>query len=120
MKKKNVINLIKYYIENNDASFRNEAYEIAKDFDKNGEYQVAEYIMALLSDVNTFVPQSYESGSDFFTKVEITNTALPLPVEIKNDIVGIVNAISKNIGVNKFLFEGAPRDWKNRNCKAYC
>ena len=36
MKKKNVLNLIKYYIENNDESFRNEAYEIAKDFLNGG------------------------------------------------------------------------------------
>lgn len=115
MKKKNIINLIKYYIENNDASFRNEAYEIAKDFDLNGDYQVAEYIIALLSDANTFVPQSYDSNSGFFTKIEVSHSPLPLPIEIKNDVVGIVNAISKNIGVNKFLFEGAPRNRKNRN-----
>lgn len=37
MKKKNVINLIKYYAENNDAAFRSEAYEIAKDFDASGD-----------------------------------------------------------------------------------
>ena len=117
MKKKNILNLIKYYIENNDEIFRNEAYEIAKDFDQNGDYQVAEYIIALLSDVNTFVPQSYESGSEFFTKIEVSNASLPLPVEIKNDIVGIVNAISKNIGVNKFLFEGAPGTGKTETVK---
>ena len=117
MKIKNVLNLIKYYTENNDESFRNEAYEIAKDFDQNGEYQVAEYIMALLSDVNTFVPQSYKSESNFFTRVEISNTSLPLPVDIKNDIVGIVNAISKDIGVNKFLFEGAPGTGKTETVK---
>ena len=29
MKKKSVINLIKYHVENNDAGFRSEAYEIA-------------------------------------------------------------------------------------------
>ena len=33
MKKKNVINLVKYYAEKNDAGFRTEAYEIARDFD---------------------------------------------------------------------------------------
>ena len=49
MKKKNVINLIKYYAENNDSGFRSEAYEIAKDFDQIGDYQLAEYIMALMS-----------------------------------------------------------------------
>ena len=117
MKKKNVLNLIKYYIENNEESFRNEAYEIAKDFDKNGDYQVAEYIMALLSDVNTFVPQTYESNSNFFTKLEPSKTSLPLPIEIKNDVIGIVNAISKNIGVNKFLFEGAPGTGKTETVK---
>lgn len=37
MKKKNIINLIKYYSENNDMGFKNEAYEIAKDFDLSGD-----------------------------------------------------------------------------------
>lgn len=56
MKKKSVINLIKYYSEENDVAFRSEAYEIAREFDKSGDSQLAEYIMALLSDANTFVP----------------------------------------------------------------
>ena len=85
MKKKSVINLIKYYIEKDDESFRNEAYEVAKDFDNAGDYQLAEYIMALLSDVNTFVPQLSEDNFNYFTKVEPSNSSLPLPVEIKND-----------------------------------
>ena len=46
MKKKNVLNLIKYYVEKNDVAFRNEAYEIAKYFDQVDNYQLAEYIMA--------------------------------------------------------------------------
>lgn len=117
MKKKNVLNLIKYYIENNDSSFRNEAYEIAKEFDQSGDYQLAEYIMALLSDVNTFVPQSYDENLSFFTRVEPSNSSLPLPIEIKDDILGIVNAISKDIGVNKFLFEGAPGTGKTETAK---
>lgn len=117
MKKKNVLNLIKYYVENNDSSFRNEAYEIAKDFDESGDCQLAEYIMALLSDVNTFVPQTYEHNFKFFTKMDSSSSSLPLPVEIKNDIVGIVNAINKAVGVNKFLFEGAPGTGKTETVK---
>ena len=50
MKKKSVINLIKYYAENNDSGFRSEAYEIAKDFDQIGDYQLAEYIKPLDKD----------------------------------------------------------------------
>ena len=40
MKKKNIISLIKYYVEKNDAGFRNEAYEIAREFDDSGDYQL--------------------------------------------------------------------------------
>ena len=50
MKKANIINLIKYYVDNNDIGFRNEAYKIAEEFDNDGDYQLSEYIMALLSD----------------------------------------------------------------------
>ena len=70
MKKKNIISLIKYYVEKNDAGFRNEAYEIAREFDASGDYQLSEYIMSLLSNVNTFVPQVSENVSSFFEKIE--------------------------------------------------
>ena len=93
MKKKNVINLIKYYAENNDSGFRSEAYEIAKDFDQIGDYQLAEYIMALMSNANTFVPQMNENESSMFEKVE------------------------KNAGINKFLFQGAPGTGKTEAVK---
>ena len=66
MKKKNILNLIKYYAENNDVGFRNEAYEIAKYFDKIGNYQLSEYIMALLSNANTFIPQLSENDLCYF------------------------------------------------------
>ena len=117
MKKKNILNLIKYYSEKNDSAFRTEAYEIAKDFDKNGDYQLAEYIMALLSNANTFVPQMNEYKLAFFQKLSPSSSPLPLPVKIKDDIVGIVNAIGHNIGVNKFLFEGAPGTGKTETVK---
>ena len=70
MKKKNVISLIRYYVEKNDDGFRNEAYEIAKSFDASGDYQLAEYVMSLLSNVNTFVPQMEEHTLAYFEKVE--------------------------------------------------
>ena len=117
MKKKNVINLIKYYTEKNDAGFRNEAYEIAKEFDISGDYQLAEYIMSLLSDVNTFVPQGLENVSSFFEKIEANTDMLLLPDEITNDLIGVVNAIEHHIGINKFLFQGAPGTGKTEAVK---
>jgi SpoVK/Ycf46/Vps4 family AAA+-type ATPase len=117
MKKKNVINLIKYYSENNDVSFRNEAYEIAHDFDESGDKELAEYIMALLSSANTFVPQMGENDLSYVRKVNYTDEPLPLPEVIKSDILGIVNAIGHNAGVNKYLFYGAPGTGKTETVK---
>lgn len=117
MKKKNILNLIKYYAEKNDAGFRNEAYEIARYFDGIGNYQLAEYIMALMSNTNTFVPQINDNDSCFFRKIEYGTDSLPLPEAIKDDVIGIVNAIGHNAGINKFLFEGAPGTGKTETAK---
>ncbi|WP_270204585.1 ATP-binding protein [Streptococcus anginosus] len=117
MKKASIINLIKYYAESNDSGFRNEAYQIANEFDKSGDYQLSEYIMALLSNANTFVPQINENDLTFVRKIEVSGDPLPLPEEIKSDIIGIVNAVEHEIGVNKFLFQGAPGTGKTETVK---
>src|SRR5690554_3724669 len=87
MKKKNVINLIKYYTERNDAVFRDEAYEIAVAFNKVSDYELADYIMALLSDKNTFVPQIIDSKIDYLRKIELSSAPLPLPECIKDELL---------------------------------
>lgn len=117
MKKKSVLNLIKYYSEENDAGFRNEAYEIAKGFDESGDYQLAEYIMALMSNANTFVPQMNESDSALFEKIESSGDSLWLPDSITQDILGIVHAVAHKAGINKFLFQGAPGTGKTEAVK---
>ena len=108
MKKKNVLNLVKYYSEENDVGFRSEAYEIARDFDEAGDHQLAEYIMALMSNANTFVPQMNENDSALFEKMESSGESLWLPDPIMQDILGIVHAVAHKVGINKFLFQGAP------------
>ena len=117
MKKKNIVSLIKYHSEKNETGFRNEAYEIAKDFDANGDGELAEYIMHLLSDVNSFVPQSESFDSSFFEKLTINNNALFLPDAVTQELIGIVNAVTHNIGVNKFLFKGEPGTGKTEAVK---
>ncbi len=117
MKKKNILNLIKYHIEKNDSAFRDEAYEIARYFDKINDFQLSEYIMSILSDTNTFSPQMDSNEYSFFKKIIINTDPLPLPTSIKDDILGIVNAIGHNIGVNKFLFEGSPGTGKTETAK---
>jgi ATPases of the AAA+ class len=117
LRKKNVLNLIKYHAEKNDAGFRDEAYNIARCFDESGDIQLAEYIMALLSGANTFVPQSSNFDIPFFTKLDLTSDPLPLPALIKNDVMGIINSIVRNVGITKFLFEGDPGTGKTETAK---
>lgn len=117
MKKKNVINLIKYYSEGNDVAFRSESMEIAKDFDQSGDFTLAEYIMALLSNANMLAPQMGEDSSLFFERIEQSSDSLWLPDSIQNDLIGIVNAVSYHVGINKFLFQGKPGTGKTEAVK---
>jgi len=117
MKKKNVINLIKYYSEDNDVGFKSEAYEIAKGFDAAGDYQLAEYIMALMSSANTFIPQMNENESALFEKMDVKGEMLLLPEVIMQDLLGIVNAVAHNAGINKFLLQGPPGTGKTEAVK---
>lgn len=57
IKNRNILNLIKYHAEYNELGFSNEVYKIAKQFDQAGDFHLSEYIMALISDANRFIPQ---------------------------------------------------------------
>lgn len=118
MKKQNVLNLIKYHVERNENSFRNEAIDIARYFDSIGDYQLAEYIMGLMAESNVYVPQASDFESEFLKSLDVEKRdPLSLPVEIVDNIKGMINAINHNIGINKFLFEGLPGSGKTEAAK---
>lgn len=117
MKKKNIVDLIRAYSEKNDFAFKSEAIKIANDFSQNGDQQLANYIMSLITDVGSFVPQNYINDYKFLTKINSSNRSLPLPKVITSDIIGIMNAVNKNMGINKFLFYGAPGTGKTETAK---
>lgn len=118
MKKQNILNLIKYHVERNENAFRNEAVNIAKYFDVNGDYQLAEYIMGLIAESNLYVPQASDFESEFLKQIDIRELQpLNLPIEISNDIKGVINAVNHNVGINKFLFEGLPGSGKTEAAK---
>ena len=117
MKKKSIINLIRYHVEKNDAGFKAEAYDIAKDFELTGDSQLSAYIMSMLSNADTLVPQLAESESPFLDKISSQTDMLLLPDLITKDILGIVQAVKHRIGINKFLFQGAPGTGKTEAVK---
>ncbi|MCO6515720.1 MAG: AAA family ATPase [Snodgrassella sp.] len=118
MKKGNILNLIKYHVERNENAFRNEAIEIAHHFDRMGDTQLAEYIMGQIAAANLYVPQASDFESIYLKNIDVKNLeSLNLPVEVTNDIKGIINAVTHNIGINRFLFEGSPGTGKTEAAK---
>ena len=115
MKKQSIINLVKYYVEKNDEAFRSEVVEIAREFDDNGETAISEYLMDLISTTNYYVPQANYKNYQYLKKVVYKNQPLLLPDTIKNDVVGLVRAINKSMGINKVLFYGLPGTGKTES-----
>lgn len=118
MKKSSIINLIRCHAEKDENGFRNQAASIAKDFYNEGDRELGEYILSLISDADTFTAQeSSNLNSPYFEKLPSATEMFLLPDSVMNDLLGIANAIEKNIGVNKFLFSGAPGTGKTEAVK---
>jgi SpoVK/Ycf46/Vps4 family AAA+-type ATPase len=56
-------------------------------------------------------------GSQFIKKIDTSNSPLLLPDAIQENIIGIINAVGYNAGVNKFLFEGSAGTGKTESVK---
>lgn len=115
MKKQNIINLVKYHTEKNDSAFTAEVAEIAKDFDNNGDSQLAAYLMELISNTNVYVPQSSYRDLHFLEKKNYSSNPLLLPDVIKEDILAIARAIQNGTEMSKFLFYGVPGSGKTES-----
>ncbi|MBP3749480.1 MAG: ATP-binding protein [Ruminobacter sp.] len=116
MKKGDVLDLIKYHFQNREKEFKDKTITIAREFDKTGDSQLAQYVMGILSQANTFFPQSEDAASSLIP-VKLDTDPLPLPEPIMNDLKGIINAVNHGIGVNKFLFIGSPGTGKTESSK---
>lgn len=118
MKKQNVLNLIKYHVERNENSFRNESISIARYFDSIGDYQLAEYVMGLIAESNLYTPQASDFESEFLKQLDVQGILpLNLPMVISDDIKGVINAVNHKVGINRFLFEGLPGSGKTEAAK---
>ena len=115
MKKQSIINLVKYHMEKNEEAFKSEVAGIAKEFDSEGDADIADYLMDLISTTNYFVPQISYKNFQYLRKVSFNNNSLFLPDPIRDDILGLVRSINSNFGINKILFYGAPGTGKTES-----
>lgn len=115
MKKQNLVNLVKYHVENNNEAFISEVAEIAKNFDNTGDNAIAQYLMELISCANFYVPQYSFKNLKYLKKIEYSSKPLILPNIIEEDIIGITRAIANNAGLTKFLFYGEPGSGKTES-----
>ncbi len=115
MKKQNIINLVKYHTEQNNAAFVSEVSEIAREFDARGDYEIAQYLMDLISNANVYVPQTNYRNLQFLERLEYSSNPLVLPTIIEEDVIGIARSIRNKTGMSKFLFYGAPGTGKTES-----
>lgn len=121
MKKQDVLNLIRSHYDNNEAAFRHQCMQIAEDFDLAGDESLADFIISILNDSNSFVPQCLDGGSDYLIPMQSKdNTSvqtLAFPPSIMEGIANILKVSAKPLGVNKFLFHGEPGTGKTEAVK---
>ena len=117
MKKSDIISLIQSHAERNEVAFRNAAYKIADEFRKNGDKALASYIMNILADAGEFVPQGEDYELKFLLHVNTSRNHLYLPDTLQQYLIGLVNAISTNSGINRIMFHGAPGTGKTESVK---
>ena len=120
MKKRDVLDLIRYHCDGNDIAFRNLATSIASEFLSSGDVELADYITAQLSDVNAFVIQADEDHPTFLSRTSSRHAAIAFPEPIEADLIGARNAINRNAGLNKFLLQGPPGTGKTEAVKLLC
>lgn len=111
MKKQDIIDLIDAHVRGNDASFIKKSYEIAQGFYNSGEKELADYILSQLNPSLRIGTQNSEqnlSNSILFKEIESSSDSFILPEVLSDQLKGIINAVSKNIGISKFLFVGLP------------
>lgn len=121
MKKQNILNLIKYHVEKNENGFRDESVAIAKYFDSIGDYQLSEYVMSLIAESNLYTTQdadTADAGVSFLSCMSLGNLpTLILPSTISRDMDGLMNAINRRSGLNKFMFGGKSGSGKTEAVK---
>ena len=108
MKKKYILDLIRYHSEHNEPGFRTAAYTVAEEFRTAGDEQLAFWIEAQLSGDLGFVPQRLPATplTDSFTRLPFDTCPLVLPKAVQRDFLHLVKAVERKAPAHRFLFLG--------------
>lgn len=121
MKKADIIRLIRSHYDGDAPAFRHQCIAIAREFDAEGDEDLADFIMSLLNDSNSFVPQSLGGASEFLLPVQVKGKEeefqIHLPESINENISNIIRVANRSLGMNKFLFVGEPGTGKTEAVK---
>ncbi len=109
MDNERILSLIRYHFNNEDDEFKKESYKIAEELYKNGEHELSNYIVGLVTGINTFDTQgNVISKIPLFKKPDYTPTKILLPESVADNVAGIINSIKNKTDLSKFLFTGSP------------
>lgn len=118
MKKQDIVDLIRFHVNKDDLAFKNKAMDIADEFRKMGDISLGNYIDSLVTSQDVLIPQEINYSFKFLNKVQkLHKHSFPLPESIFDDVNGMINAINRHIGINKFLFVGKPGTGKTETVK---
>lgn len=108
MKKKHILDLIRYHTERNEPGFRTAAYAVAEEFRTAGDDLLAFWIEAQLAGDLGFVPQALPATplTDPFTRLPVDTCPLVLPKAVQRDFMRLVKAVERRTPAHRFLFLG--------------
>lgn len=116
MKKQELLDLIGYALRGDTDKLIRKTEHLAQDFNKKGDEETALSIMRLVNE-HRHIGEAGFNNHPFLTEVETDTPPLSLPQAVQDDIGGVLNALSRNCGVHKFLFIGSPGTGKTETVK---
>ena len=109
MKKRHILDLIRYHVEHNEPGFRTAAYAVAKDFRTAGDDDLAFWVEAQLPGNPAWTPQCLPAEPvlfDPFTRLPVDTCPLVLPKAVQKDFMHLVKAVERQAPAHRFLFLG--------------
>ena len=109
MKKKHIIDLIRYHTEHNEPRFYTAARAVAEEFRAAGDDDLALWIEAQLPGNPAWTAQNLPAEpvlSDPFSRLPVDACPLVLPKAVRKDFMHLVKAVERQTPAHRFLFLG--------------